>query len=190
MNDEIYFFNQLGIKALLENLRQVYVDGKMSDVVLKVDNRDFKVHKVILAAHSPIFACMFEHDMAEKRYNEVDIRDCTAESFEVFIQYIYCGSTDTMSTSNVYNAYYAADKYQVDGLKKKCVQFMRRNLSLKTFCDVIALSLRHGESRLQKKAVDFFCRNFREIIITSEWQKYLAKNPIHGNELFIKASGM
>lgn len=159
----------------------------MSDTVLKVDSREFNVHKVILVASSPVFASMFQHDLAEKNTNIVDIPDCTAESFEVFLQYLYTGSADRMSTNNVYNLYYSADKYHVDKLKKKCVKFMTSNLSVETFCDTITLSLHHGESKLQKAAIGFFCENIKKILKTVQWQKFMAENPTQANELLIKA---
>lgn len=159
----------------------------MTDAVLKVDDREFKVHKVILVARSPVFASMFEHDMAEKKDNEVDIPDCTAESFEVFLHYLYSGSVETLSSSNVYNVYYAADKYRVDDLKEKCVKYMIKNISVETFCDVIALSLHHSESKLQKRATEFFCQNIKKIIKTVQWQKYMDENSTQANEILIKA---
>lgn len=154
---------------------------------MKVEDREFNVHKMVLAARSPVFAPMFKHDLAEKKDNVVNIPDCTAEAFEVFLHYLYCGSNENMSTSNVYNVYYAADKYQVDDLKEVCVKFMKKNLSLETFCDIIGLSLHHGESKLQKAATRFFCENIKKILKTVQWQKYMAANPTHANELLIKA---
>ena len=175
------------MNILSENLKQVFLDGLMSDAVLKVENREFNVHKVILVARSPVFASMFTHDLAEKNTNIVDIPDCAAESFEIFLHYLYSGNVETLSASNVYDVYYAADKYRVDDLKKMCVKFMTKNISVETFSDIIALSLRHGESKLQKLAGDFFSQNIKKIIKTVQWQKYLAENPTQANELLIKA---
>ena len=154
---------------------------------MKVDNREFNVHRIVLAARSPVFASMFEHDLAEKNTNVVDIPDCTAESFEVFLHYLYSGCAETLFVSNVYNVYYAADKYHVDDLKELCVDFMKKNLSIETFCDIIALSLHHGESKLQKAATHFFCKNIKKIIKTVHWQKYMKENSTQANELLIKA---
>lgn len=171
----------------MQNLKELFLNEHNSDFVLKVEDREFRVHKAILAARSPVFASMFQHDMVEKNSGVVDIPDCTAESFEVFLLYLYTGCADTMSRNNVFHLYYAADKYRVDDLKEDCVEFMMSILSVETFCDVIALSLRHGESKLQKEATLFFRQNIKEIIKTVQWQNYMSENPTHANELLIKA---
>lgn len=171
---------------LLKNFRQIFLDGRMSDFVLKVDSREFNVHKMVLVARSPVFSSLFEHVLDEKNTHMIEIPDCNPESFEAFLHYLYSGSLETLSAENICNVYYAADKYQVDDLKEQCVRFMKINLSVETVCDIISLSIHNGETKLQKIASNFFCQNVKEIIKTVQWQKYLAENPIQANELLNK----
>ena len=49
----------------------------LADFVFKVENEKFAAHKIILAARSPIFAAMFQHDMQENKTNETEITDVT-----------------------------------------------------------------------------------------------------------------
>lgn len=183
----VFFCLLIGIERLVKNLKELFLNEQNSDFVFKAENREFRVHKAILATRSPVFASMFQHDMAEKNSGIVDILDCTAESFEVFLLYLYTGCAETMSPNNVFHLYYAADKYRVDDLKKECVEFIMSILSIETFCDTIALSLRHGESAMQKEATRFFRQNIKEVIKTVQWQNYMSENPTHANELLIKA---
>ncbi len=44
----------------------LFPQGTFSDVTLSVGATEFKAHKAILAARSPVFAAMFEHSMEEK----------------------------------------------------------------------------------------------------------------------------
>lgn len=129
---------------------------------------------------------MFQHDMVEKTTGEVDISDCSTAGFKAFLQYLYSGKAD-VSTANVMDLYYAADKYQVDDLKANCVVFMKNSLSIGTFCDVLALSIRHNELDLQSIATQFFCRCIKDIVKTTQWEKYLTENPVDANKLIIKA---
>ena len=73
-------------EAFLEN-------GKFTDVILVVGTKDFKAHKYILAARSPVFAAMFEHDCIEKKESKVDIIDVSEGAFEQFLRYIYTATT-------------------------------------------------------------------------------------------------
>lgn len=183
----IHLFSLLGVGRLIQNFKNLLDNESGCDVTLKTSDHEFRAHRIILSARSPVFASMFQHDMAEKKSGEVDVSDCATSGFEVFLQYMYSGNTDTMSPSNVLDLYYIADKYQVCDLKSDCVEYMKNNLAVYNFCDVIALSLRHNESDLQRFATRFFCKNVKKIVKTVQWQKYMAENPTQANELFIKA---
>ena len=69
-------------EAFLEN-------RKFTDVIFIVGTKKFKAHKYILAARSPVFAAMFEHDCIEKKESKVDIIDISERAFEQFLRYIY-----------------------------------------------------------------------------------------------------
>lgn len=159
----------------------------MSDVTLKVEDREFKVHRNVLIVRSPVFASMLQLDTKENATGIVDIPDCSVEAFEVFLSYIYSGSADTISSDNVFDLYYAADKYQMNDLKYECVEYMEKKLSVENFCAVMTLSLQHSESGLQIKAAEFFCNNVKVIIKTVQWQHYVKDYPVQANELYIKA---
>jgi BTB/POZ domain len=48
-----------------------------TDVIFSIGNQQIAAHKTILAARSPVFAAMFEHDMQEKKNSQVDVADIT-----------------------------------------------------------------------------------------------------------------
>ncbi len=54
----------LAVAMVTHNLSPV--QGTFSDVTLSVGDTEFKAHKAILAARSPVFSAMFEHAMEEK----------------------------------------------------------------------------------------------------------------------------
>ena len=177
----------LGVKKLLQNLKSLLEDEESSDVLLKVEDRVFRAHKNILKVRSPVFACMFKPHTIESSTGVVNIPDCSTAAFEIFLLYLYTGKADSITSDNVCNLYYAADKYQIDDLKAECVRFMTRNLSVDNFCEVITLSLQHSELHLQKMATLFFCKNVRNIITTTEWQKFVKDYSVEANELYKKA---
>lgn len=183
----LLFLFSLGVDRLVQNFGKLLDSAWCSDVILKTNDNEFRAHRLILSARSPVFSAMFRHNMTENNTGEVDVSDCSTSGLNVFLQYLYTGVADTLSPANVVDLYYIADKYQVDDLKRDCVQYMKMSLSMDNFCDVIALSVRHSESDLQNSAIQFFCMNIKRIIKTAEWQKYITQYPIQANELFIKA---
>lgn len=91
-----------------------------------------------------------------------------------------------ISEENVFSLFTVADKYDVQDLRAKCMKFVYEHISIHTFCDTIALALRHSETELIKLATDFFTKNAPKIIVTVKWQVFLQENPTQSNELLVK----
>lgn len=46
---------------------------------------------MLLAARSPVFAAMFEHEMEERKHNRVEITDVDHEVLREMLRFIYTG---------------------------------------------------------------------------------------------------
>lgn len=149
--------------------------------------QEFPAHRNILAARSPVFASTLSNDMKETATGIIVIDDCDLSCFSDFLSFLYCGNVENLSTENAFSLFTAADKYDVQDLKSKCLEFIKMNLSVDTFCSTIALALQHSEKVLIELATDFFIKNLQKIIVTDEWQSFLSEYPIQSNELLIKA---
>ena len=60
---------------LSDDLGQLFECSQFADVTLTCAAREFRCHKAILVARSPVLAAMFEHDMKESQHNRVEIDD-------------------------------------------------------------------------------------------------------------------
>lgn len=81
---------------LSEDLSQLLDTQKFSDVILAVNGREFFAHKAILAARSPVFNAMFEHEMEEKKQNRVEITDMEPEVLKEMLKFIYSGKVSQL----------------------------------------------------------------------------------------------
>ena len=63
------------------------LDGNHSDITVKVKEKEFKLHKVILAACSPYFHLMLKNDIKEKCI-DVTIEDCEETIFHSFTYFL------------------------------------------------------------------------------------------------------
>lgn len=176
-----------GLLALSADLRELFISEEDSDVTIQVGDQKYPVHRIILRSRSPVFRAMLKHDMMEKMRGVVDIPDCDPQIFRDFLMYLYAGKLDNMSQDNVFELYRISDKYDVKELKTDCVDFMLGNLTVDGIGDVISLASNHCESQLLSRATEFFVANAKDILPTVNWQKYIQKNPIEANELFMKA---
>lgn len=157
------------------------------DIIIKVKGKEFPAHKLILRAQSPVFASTFRNDMKERSTGIIDIKDCDPDTFSNFLGFLYSGDIQNLSVDNVFSLFTTSDKYDVQDLRKKCLQFMKENLSVDTICDTIRLAVLHSEKELIKLSTEFFVKNLQDILVTVKWQVFLAENVTLGNELLIKS---
>ncbi|CAH1797406.1 unnamed protein product [Owenia fusiformis] len=77
-------------KALLEQLNVQRYYGAFCDVIVRVEDFEFKVHKNVLAAFSPKLQTML-FGMPEECGNVLMIKDMSANGFRFIVEYMYTG---------------------------------------------------------------------------------------------------
>lgn len=115
--------------ASLKDYGQLLESQLCSDVkLISQDGQEILAHKAILAARSPVFARMFEHDMREKKENVVMIQDIKSPVLKAVLQFIYAGTVDDLPTL-AGEVMMAAEKYDIRSLKAKCELAILENLN-------------------------------------------------------------
>ena len=78
--------------SVAEDISQLFLNEKLSDMVFIVEGKQIVAHKVVLAARSHTFRdLLFESTPLIACKREIHINDCSALSFKNFIKYIYTG---------------------------------------------------------------------------------------------------
>ncbi|XP_054720580.1 speckle-type POZ protein-like [Uloborus diversus] len=168
---------------LSSDLEQLRVSERLSDFKLKVGDKEFPVHKAILAARSIVFAAMFESNMTENRQNEVKVTDIEATIISDLLQYMYTGRIPPMSCEKAISLYSASDKYSLEELKGKCVEFMIANLSVSNVCVVSTLADYHMDDKL-KAAINVFMRQHAsEVVQSKQWKMFVRSKPHLATEI-------
>lgn len=139
---------------LSEDLSHLLESQNFSDVVLCATEKEFKVHKAILAARSPVFAAMFEHEMEERKQNRVDITDMDMEVLGEMLTFIYTGKAPNLEKLNA-ELLAAADKYDLERLKVMCEESMCSNLNVDNAADVLILSDMHSAHQLKAHTIEY-----------------------------------
>ena len=130
----------------------------------------FYAHKAILAAHSPVFARMFEHDMKEGSTNEVTILDIEPAILKEMLTFMYTNKAMNVKEMG-HQLVYAADKYQIDELMAQCEYTLGYSLSVENCINMLLLAHTHGALNLKVSAMQFIAGHGEEVMQLEEWNK-------------------
>ena len=89
--------------------REIYQSRMHSDVVLSLDGKDFRAHKLVLAARSPFLKCLFELNVKEGKTSVIDVHDMDESTLEDLLQFIYTGEAEV--PDNMLNFLATIDKH-------------------------------------------------------------------------------
>ena len=161
---------------LAANLAKFFTSTNTGDVTLKVQNREFQAHKLILAARSPVFAAMFQHDMKEAALNRVDIVDIEPGIFQAVLRFIYTDQVD-LTEGNAEDLLAAANRYNLDLLKWKCEKALFQHLKTKNCCRLLGLADLHGAINLKKAVIKFIKKFSADVLATDDWKEMKKVRP-------------
>lgn len=138
--------------SILTNVRQMYNDPTFADFTFLVMEKEFKVHKNILAAASPVFLKMFTTKMEESRTNQCRVEHIKPEIFEKLLECIYKGKLPDDFGDFAMDLYSAADYYGIDRLKELCQSEVHERLSVVNAIDTYKWACRYDLDELKRDA--------------------------------------
>ncbi|XP_052588148.1 speckle-type POZ protein-like [Peromyscus californicus insignis] len=162
--------------TLADELGELWKNSQFTDCCLVVAGQEFWAHKAILAARSPVFRAMFQHDMKESRKNRVEIPDLEPQVFKAMMDFIYTGTApdlDSMAAAVLA----AADKYGLERLKVMCEDALFRNLSVDNAAHTLFLADLHSSRQLKTQTLDFTAAHTTEVSETSDWKTMVGLYP-------------
>lgn len=156
-----------------DNLKCLCSEGKFSDFTIKTQKKEFPIHKAMLCAQSAVFSAMFEQDMKENQTGIAQIEDLEDDTISMMLLFIYTGTVENLDWEVASKLYFAADKYEVLPLKKRCSDFLKGNLSTSNACECLILADMHNDQDLKSVVQDFAIENSIDIIISEQWKELI-----------------
>ncbi|XP_049605817.1 kelch-like protein 40b [Syngnathus scovelli] len=146
---------QDGLYDLLEN-------DKLVDCILKIKDKEFPCHRLVLCACSSFFRALFLSDVDESKKREVVLEDVEPGVMGLILKYLYT-SRINVTEQNVQDIFAVANLYQIPSIFTVCVSFLQKRLSLSNCLAVFRLGLMLDCPRLAVSARNFACERFRLI---------------------------
>ncbi|XP_068160152.1 kelch-like protein 40b [Antennarius striatus] len=146
---------QDGLYDLLEN-------DKLVDCVLKVKDKEFPCHRLVLCACSSYFRSIFLSDLDESKKKEVVLEDVEPGVMGLILKYLYTSKIN-VTEHNVQDIFAVANVYQIPSIFTVCVSFLQKRLSLSNCLAVFRLGLMLDCPRLAISARNFACERFHLI---------------------------
>lgn len=142
---------------LQDGLKDMLDHGKFLDCVVRVGEREFPCHRLVLAACSPYFRARFlaEPDGA----GELRLEEVSPDVVSQVLHYLYT-SEIALDEASVQDLFAAAHRFQIPSIFTICVSFLQKRLCLANCLAVFRLGLLLDCARLAVAARDFICARF------------------------------
>ncbi|XP_049945415.1 inversin-like [Schistocerca serialis cubense] len=167
-----------GIKvedSVTVNLAPLLDGGDGSMVTLLAGDTRLAAHREVLAARSPVFAAMLQHDTPEASSGEISITDVEGPVLSLLLAYMYTLQAPQVP-SMAAQLLAAADRYGLLALKGECEKQLVAQLAVETAAATAVLAVRHSCRNLTSAAVAFIKANLG-VMATQGWADAMRNEP-------------
>ena len=142
-----------------------------SDFVVVVGNKEFFLHKVILAARCPYFKSMFESGMNENSKNWVELPELRLKAFECIVEWIYSDKFSPLfgdvqlETQDFIHILVQSNMLGLESLMRMTELAAETVLNLNNVVELFEVSHFLGAQRLKSYTINFILREYETVPI-------------------------
>ncbi|CAD7089664.1 unnamed protein product [Hermetia illucens] len=136
------------------------------DIILKVENREVKAHRVILAASSPYFKNAFSGQSLVTIAKFIELPQQRYEPIKSIIDYIYTGCIE-VNLETAEELFKTADFLQINRVKDVCSHFLKAALSPESCLQVWNITGNIGLIDIQNEATKLSISTIDHLITSS-----------------------
>jgi BTB/POZ domain len=119
-------------------LRKLFDEQLFTDVELHMSDGILRAHRSVLALNSTVFFTMLTIEMTEAAIGIVRIPDINVATMNEVMRFIYCKELQNID-GIIGELIYAAEKYDVVGLKKRCFDLLIQNIEVDNVVSVLSV---------------------------------------------------
>ncbi|XP_078401082.1 kelch-like protein 24 [Cetorhinus maximus] len=153
---------------VLTNLNVFRKSRLFTDIVLRIDGREFHCHRATLSASSVYFRTMFSTGLQESQQDTVDIKGISADTMDCVIDYMYGGRWN-IREDNVQSLLEASDLFQISALRQGCIEFLETQLDPCNCLGFLSFANLFSIQALSEKSKRFLLERFSDVIQHEEF---------------------
>ncbi|KAM8939870.1 ankyrin repeat and BTB/POZ domain-containing protein 2 [Pelodytes ibericus] len=154
-------------KALPARLDPHFLNNKeMSDVTFLVEGKMFYAHKVLLVTASNRFKSLMIKSTDQEDHNLIEIQDVKYSVFQMLMQYLYYGGTESIEvpTAAILELLAAASQFQLDALQRHCEMICSQGINTDNAVSIYKYAKIHSAPELTVFCEGFFLQNMRAML--------------------------
>ncbi|XP_060914277.1 kelch-like protein 10 [Labrus mixtus] len=155
--------NMLNSSSVFNELR---LGQELCDAIIRVDNIEFPVHKVILCNCSPYFRALFTH-WSTPDSRVFDIPNISSDMMKLIVEFAYTGCV-YVTQENIRELFIAADQFNVRGIIQACSDQLENQLTPENCIGIWWFADIYYNPELKQKASVFILNHFEEVAASSE----------------------
>ncbi|DBB17399.1 TPA: hypothetical protein ACH3X3_014431 [Trebouxia sp. C0006] len=125
------------------SMQTMHQQMEFSDATIVVEGQTLRAHRAVLAAASPVFACMFRSKMQEGKSQSIVMNDVAASTVEMLLQYVYGCLKPELTLAEAVAMFEASDMYALTGLHQQCTRLLKALISFDNVFDLAELAQLH-----------------------------------------------
>lgn len=154
------------VKQLSLDIGNLFNNTDYCDLKLIVENVEFKVHKIILAARSEYFRALLFSGMKETNDDCIEIKEARPGAFKLLLQYIYTGKIvlKNEKEESLIDLLGLVHQYGFVELEKSVSAYLESILDIKNVCSIYDISSLYQLKSLEETCARFIDKNSSVII--------------------------
>ncbi|CAM9409507.1 unnamed protein product, partial [Hapterophycus canaliculatus] len=154
--------------SFMNRIRELYDSEQLCDVTLRVGEKDFRAHKMVLACSRSFLGTMMRSGMREADQDVIELKDISADQFKILLDYVY-NKTISVPSFQLTDLLCLANQYQVEGLKAQMCDALSTNLDHDNACSVFATADNHQCRSLKEEAFSKIVQHFALATRSDGW---------------------
>ncbi|XP_059170042.1 kelch repeat and BTB domain-containing protein 8-like [Physella acuta] len=148
-----------------KSLEKLWIEEKLCNFTIQIDDVSIKCHSIILGACSPFFLGLLQSEMKEANEGHVVLQNVSVSTFQLILKTLYTGE-DMLSLDNFIEIWHAVHMLQIGFLVELCESFAAKNINIENFREIFFSAKLFDSISVQSSVKRFMLQNFTTIYET------------------------